>query len=82
MPDRRWRTFITDAPALCRNWGARALALGWSVDELLGFDKRAPWYRVDLLGLSFLLNGAEVTDLHHDRAHLSNKLVFYRRHSH
>jgi len=32
MPDRRWAQFLTDAESFIRNFGASAVALGWSAD--------------------------------------------------
>jgi len=63
MPAVRWLRFQTDAALLVDQWGAKALALGWTADDLLGVDVIAPWQRIDCMGLAWLLNGATVTAL-------------------
>jgi len=71
MPPVRWLRFQTDAALLVDDWGAKALALGWSVDDLLGVDVIAPWQRIDRVGLAWLLNGDMVTAIDGDKATIS-----------
>ena len=37
-----------------------ALRHGWDVVDLFGCDRRAPWHRLDRMGLALLLDGCEV----------------------
>jgi hypothetical protein len=68
MPAVRWLRFQTDAAVLIDDWGTKALALGWSVNDLLGVDVIAPWQRIDCMGLCWLLNGAAVVAIDERKA--------------
>jgi hypothetical protein len=48
---------IADAERFLDRWGTQAAALGWPGWELFGCHRRAPWYRIDGMGLVLLLNG-------------------------
>lgn len=64
IPPRRWRRFVDDAGRfLDRGWGAKAASLGWGATDLLGCDRHRPWQRIDVQGLLWLLDGAEVVAL-------------------
>jgi hypothetical protein len=63
FPAARWPQVITDAAAFLERWAAQAAALGWSTSELFGCDRRAPWQRLDAMGLVLLLRGKEVVAL-------------------
>lgn len=64
IPPRRWRRFVDDAGRfLDRGWGARAASLGWGATDLLGCDRHRPWQRIDVQGLLWVLDGAEVIAL-------------------
>ncbi len=53
-PDR-WHTAIDIAARLADEWGARALALGWTAEDLFGLVPAAPAARQDGKGLAFVL---------------------------
>jgi hypothetical protein len=59
---------ISDASAFLAEWGEAAARLGWTTYELFGAHCRAPYARLDALGLVPLLNGGRVTDLSATRA--------------
>jgi hypothetical protein len=64
MPASRWAQFIADARAfVIAGWLDRALALGWSADDLFGADDARPYARIDQAGLVLLLNGDHVVAL-------------------
>jgi hypothetical protein len=56
-PLRAWEQMIADAERFLDRWGTQAAALGWPGWELFGCHRRAPWYRIDGMGLVLLLNG-------------------------
>ena len=63
VPPSRWVQFIDDAGRFAREWGAKADALGWGPLEIFGADLRAPFARLDLAGLAWLLNRRPVLAL-------------------
>jgi hypothetical protein len=68
-PPRRWLRFIDDCGRfLDGGWAERAATLGWGPLDLFGCDRERPFARVDHLGLTWLLNGGSVRELHRDRA--------------
>jgi len=83
MPARRWTRFWTDAENFLRDFGAAAVALGWSDGDLFGHDDVAPWARVDRLGLIWLLDGQQVIAIDEGAAHIQaaggGRRTFYRR---
>jgi hypothetical protein len=67
-PADRWKQLVADAAAFLAAWGKPAAALGWTTFELFGAHVRAPYARLDALGLVALLNGNPVTELTAERA--------------
>jgi hypothetical protein len=67
-PKDRWRQLMSDASAFLAEWGEAAAMLGWTTYELFGVHCRAPYARLDALGLVPLLNGSRVTELSATRA--------------
>ncbi len=67
----RWQRCVLDARHFLGEWGDKALALGWSADELFGLHKPSakphPSYsrlsRYDATGLLWLLRGCRVIAL-------------------
>jgi hypothetical protein len=59
----RWRQLVGDGLMLTDAWGAHAQSLGWSATELFGAHRLALGARVDLLGLVWMLEGRQVTDI-------------------
>jgi hypothetical protein len=79
VPLARIRLFERDADAFLRVWGAKALELGWTGEELFGLDVVKPMARYDGMGLVWFLQGrALVTELTAAHAKLSDGLTFYR----
>jgi hypothetical protein len=62
-PPRAWEQMIVDAERFLDRWAEQAAALGWPGWELFGCHRRAPWYRIDGMGLLLLLNGASLAAL-------------------
>lgn len=62
-PASRWPTLLEDAAAFCARWVAQAHSLGWQAWELFGCHRRAPWHRIDGMGLVLALNGRELVAL-------------------
>jgi hypothetical protein len=62
-PAPRWPQFIVDADSFCRDWAENAFALGWADWELFGCHRRAPWGRIQGMGLVLLLQGEEIAAL-------------------
>src|SRR6266852_1236428 len=61
---RHWRQFCADAVRFAeQGWLHRARAAGWSMLELFGCDRAAPFARYDHMGLVLMLNGGEVAGL-------------------
>jgi hypothetical protein len=54
---------IGDARRFLELWGAQAAMLGWGDWELFGCHCRAPWGRIQGMGLILLLRGSEVVAL-------------------
>ena len=63
FPVAKWPQVITDAAAFLERWAAQAAALGWPSWELFGCHRRAPWQRLDAMGLVLLLRGKELAAL-------------------
>jgi hypothetical protein len=84
IPPQSWPRVQRDVVRLVEGgWLERALALGWTANDLLGCDQRAPWYRLDRSGLVLLLGGHEVIEISSDvatlRAHTGSVLRYRRR---
>ena len=62
-PAARWPQFVVDADSFCRAWAEKAFLLGWPVWELFGCHRRAPWGRIEGMGLVLLLQGDEIAAL-------------------
>jgi hypothetical protein len=62
-PAATWPQFIADARAFCKDWAERAFLTGWAAWELFGCHRRAPWGRIQGMGLVLLLRGREIDAL-------------------
>ncbi len=56
-PAHAWQQLITDAERFLDDWAQQAAALGWPAWELFGCHRRAPWGRIQGMGLVLLLHG-------------------------
>ena len=56
-PAATWPLFVADAETFCRDWAEKAFLLGWADWELFGCHRRAPWGRIQGMGLVLLLQG-------------------------
>lgn len=60
MPQSSWESMVRDARAFIDTEKcAQAASLGWDDLDLLGVDDRAPYARIDQLGLLWLLRGGK-----------------------
>ena len=62
-PARAWQQLILDAERFLDGWAAQVAALGWPTWELFGCHRRAPWGRIQGMGLILLLCGDELAAL-------------------
>ena len=62
-PAATWPQFIADAQTFCGDWAERAFLSGWAAWELFGCHCRAPWGRIQGMGLVLLLRGHEIAAL-------------------
>jgi hypothetical protein len=62
-PPATWPQFIADTETFCRDWAERAFLSGWTAWELFGCHCRAPWARIQGMGLVLLLRGHEIAVL-------------------
>jgi hypothetical protein len=62
-PPRAWQQLIVDAERFLDGWAAQAASLGWPAWELFGCHRRAPWGRIQGMGLMLLLRGDEIAAL-------------------
>jgi hypothetical protein len=62
-PEHAWRQLIVDAGRFLDSWAAQAAAFGWPAWELFGCHRRAPWGRIQAMGLVLLLHGRELVAL-------------------
>jgi hypothetical protein len=62
-PKHAWKQLIVDAERFLGDWAEQAAALGWPASELFGCHRRAPWGRVQAMGLVLLLHGRELAAL-------------------
>ena len=67
-PENAWRQLITDADRFLDCWGQQAVALGWPAWELFGCHRRAPWGRIQGMGLVLLLHCNELAALTENEA--------------
>jgi hypothetical protein len=56
-PAHAWQQVIVDTKRFLHEWALQAAALGWPAWELFGCHRRAPWGRIDGMGLVLLLHG-------------------------
>jgi hypothetical protein len=63
FPAARWAQVVTDAAAFLQEWAEAADRLGWLTWELFGCHRRAPWGRIQGMGLVLLLQGDEIAAL-------------------
>ena len=59
-PERPWQQLIVDAERFLGDWAAQGAALGWPTWELFGCHRRAPWGRIQGMGLILLLRGDKI----------------------
>jgi hypothetical protein len=62
-PAHAWQQLIVDAEGFLDDWAAQAAALGWPAWELFGCHRRAPWGRIQGMGLVLLLHGDQLAAL-------------------
>ena len=62
-PEHAWTQLIADAERFLDDWAAQAHRLGWQDWELFGCQRRAPWGRIQGMGLVLLLRGRELAAL-------------------
>jgi hypothetical protein len=62
-PPLAWQQLIGDARRFLELWGAQAAMLGWRDWELFGCHCRAPWGRIQGMGLALVLRNSEVVAL-------------------
>jgi hypothetical protein len=62
-PGHAWQQLIVDAKRFLDGWSQQAVALGWPDWELFGCHKRAPWGRIQGMGLVLLLRGDQIAAL-------------------
>ena len=62
-PAPAWRQLMIDAERFLDLWGTQAASLGWRDWELFGCHRRAPWGRIQGMGLVLLLRGKEIAAL-------------------
>jgi hypothetical protein len=56
-PAHAWQQLIVDAERFVEDWASQAAAFGWPGWELFGCHGRAPWGRIQGMGLVLLLHG-------------------------
>ena len=61
--EHAWQQLIVDADQFLDCWSQQAVALGWPDWEIFGCHRRAPWGRVQAMGLVLLLHGRELAAL-------------------
>ena len=62
-PTQAWQQLIVDAERFLDGWAQQAAAFGWPDWEIFGCHRRAPWARVQAMGLVALLHGDEIAAL-------------------
>jgi hypothetical protein len=82
-PPSCWPVLLKDAAGFCSRWGAQAHRLGWKDWELFGCCRRAPWRRIQGMGLVPLLRGNEIAALTETEAAIRTarnaRLTHYRK---
>ena len=59
-PEQAWQQLIVDTERFLDGWAVQAAALNWPAWELFGCHRRAPWGRIQGMGLVLLLRGKEL----------------------
>jgi hypothetical protein len=67
-PVRAWRHLQDDAPTFLERWAVQAIRLGWQDWQIWGVHRRAPWRRLDAMGLVPMLRGKRILALVDDGA--------------
>jgi TubC N-terminal docking domain len=62
-PAHAWQQLIADGERFLERWAAQAHSLGWPSFELFGCHCRAPWGRIQGMGLVLLLRGDGIAAL-------------------
>jgi hypothetical protein len=62
-PAHAWQQLITDAARFLDDWAQQAAVFGWPAWELFGCHRRAPWGRIQGMGLLLLLRGDDIAAL-------------------
>jgi hypothetical protein len=74
IPDRVWPAVVADTLAFVDSGqAAQAFALGWTAAELFGCDRRAPWQRLDRMGLMLLVDRRVITAVTADHIALRHR---------
>lgn len=71
MPDQ-WRKVCAAAEAFLDHWGVPAYWLGWTLHDLFAAHCRAPFARLDHVGLALRLVGKQVIDMTDTEAVISH----------
>jgi hypothetical protein len=67
-PPHAWQQLVLDAEDFLGRWGAQAARLDWPAWELFGCHRRAPFGRIQGMGLVLLLRGRDLVALTADEA--------------
>jgi len=62
-PEHAWTELLADAESFLERWGTQAARLGWQDWELFGCHSRAPFGRIEGMGLALLLRGRQLVAL-------------------
>jgi hypothetical protein len=62
-PAQAWQQLILDGEWFLDGWAPQTARLGWLTWELFGCHRRAPWGRIQGMGLLLLLRGDEIAAL-------------------
>jgi hypothetical protein len=62
-PEHAWHQLTADAERFLHHWAAQAHRLAWQDWQLFGCHRRAPWGRIQGMGLVLLLRGKELAAL-------------------
>jgi hypothetical protein len=71
-PQHAWQQLVVDAGYFLESWATQAAGLGWPDWELFGCCRRAPWGRIQGIGLVLLLHGRELAALTETEAVIRN----------
>jgi TubC N-terminal docking domain len=62
-PAHAWQQLTVDAERFLDDWAQQAAVFGWPAWELFGCHRRAPWGRIQGMGLVLLLHGDQLAAL-------------------